>query len=255
MEVILALSDWDEIDHRPDRAIDPSAWTDLIFQGFSLDEYVGEEIVIAFLSEAGKQDSYKWEIASVEIYGIGEELDQEEFDISYKPIEERPVGFLSINFDNGAEGFSDDAVEGEKVRWFVRDHDGEYFYGIKSYFENESKPAKIFMTTSLIDLTKKKDVAISITHATHHYNNEAQQKKLMKIYISSENIEKEELLFDKWPAGNSFIPIDSDWIKIPKQFQSKKVRVGFSFECYEPYFPLWNLHAINFKELKQESSE
>ncbi|MGB0454084.1 MAG: choice-of-anchor J domain-containing protein [Bacteriovoracaceae bacterium] len=83
---------WDEIDYIEDPSVaSPGRWTDLTSKAIDLTPYKGKEIVLAFQFISEESDDQVWEIANINIWGIGDTLKYKTYRMNFQTPEPPPV--------------------------------------------------------------------------------------------------------------------------------------------------------------------
>ena len=260
-----AESTWVELNRVIDTPPAAGAWVKYN-HSFDLSSYVGKTVVVGLRYLAAVADEYNvWEVKSVAVRGIGNDLKTYSYQLTYNPLgggeqEDEPVvgdggeEFYIHSFaTNALSNFSQAVLEGEAVE-FVHTTYNTKSYARASGFKTKQIGARLLYTD--VDLTGKNDVQIYVNHAINYYSAAAQELNLIRIVAASidgEQIDPSvlnwiDLEFTTKPAGNSFDPVASEWLTLPEQLQGKRVAVGFIYKTVDNIFPNWDLYDLKLRE-------
>jgi hypothetical protein len=239
-------------------------WTDLNDQ-FTLDDYLGKDIVFAFRYTAKKgEDNGVWQIKSASIMGRGDAILATPIKFSYKPEKPAPAPVVpdandpKVVYQNditqGLSAFSVSKSELTAADWFIGEYNQESYYGISGFTEKNNGSA--FLITPEIDLSNRKKVAVQLDQVINFYDSKYHSRHLvaLKVALAGASIQDKsawELIeFTRVPTGASWDRLVSDWVQLPEKFQGKKIQLAlqYSSDAQEGVFPNWQLYYLSVME-------
>mgnify|MGYP000173131937 CR=1 FL=1 len=219
----------------------------------SLSEYANRKISIAFLLDLSQVDigghGLLWQINEFKLFGAKDNsADSEEALILER---KDPTNYLyQKDFATGLAEYTQTQDSDTAAQFVSTERNGKTYVEISGFdAKNSGVSMLISPSIELFNL----NYSIRIEQAINFYKPEAQERKYIRILIGidKENlseIEWEELVFEKAPAGNEWTPVVSEWKNI--NLKNTKIRIAFRYESGNgiPQYPNWNLFNLDIKE-------
>ena len=213
-----------------------------------LTKYAGKEINFALVFSPKKDQGFDvmWQINTLKIlgaaYNTADLIRVRGFFYSHE--------FQFLSESEAVTGFSQYKNKDSAGEFKPKVHNNESYLNIDTF--GDKNIGTNLLVTDPIELAGG-SYSLQVKQAINFYKKSAKDNKMIQILVGAnkakvEDIEWEELEFNNVPSGDSWDPVESEWLELG--LLNQEIRVGFRYQSGEPVSqdPNWSLYFLRIKE-------